>query len=66
MIVAAVVVEIVLAIVLLNEQRELGLMFYLGVAIILAGVFAHPVLVHRAPGKPAPELLGTAPSRSQD
>lgn len=57
---------IVLAIVLLNEQRELGLMFYLGVAIILAGVFAHPLLVHRAPGKPAPELLGTAPSRSQD
>ncbi|HSC11125.1 MAG TPA: DMT family transporter, partial [Rhodanobacteraceae bacterium] len=38
------VYAIALAIVLLGEQHELGLMFYLGVAIILMSVFAHPVL----------------------
>lgn len=35
------VYAVFLAIVLLNEQRELGLQFYLGLAIILASVFAH-------------------------
>ena len=35
------VYAIVLAILLLGEQRELGAAFYLGVAIILASVFAH-------------------------
>jgi drug/metabolite transporter (DMT)-like permease len=35
------VYAIVLAIVLLREQRELTLLFYAGVAIILAAVFAH-------------------------
>jgi len=35
------VYAVFLAIVLLNEQRELGPQFYLGLAIILASVFAH-------------------------
>jgi drug/metabolite transporter (DMT)-like permease len=35
------VYAIVLAILLLGEQRELGVAFYLGVAVILASVFAH-------------------------
>jgi threonine/homoserine efflux transporter RhtA len=38
------VYAIVLAIVLLGEQRELGIMFYVGVAIMFAVVFSHPVL----------------------
>lgn len=36
---------IVLAIVLLGEQRELSLGFYLGVAIVISVVFLHPWLV---------------------
>ncbi|MGN6479060.1 DMT family transporter [Luteibacter sp.] len=40
------VYAIVLAIPLLGEQRELGWAFYLGVAVILGAVFAHPFL-HR-------------------
>ncbi|URL60004.1 DMT family transporter [Luteibacter flocculans] len=40
------VYAIVLAIPLLGEQRELGWSFYVGVAIILGAVFAHPLL-HR-------------------
>lgn len=35
---------IVLAILFLGEQHELTLQFYLGVAIILGGVFLHPLL----------------------
>jgi drug/metabolite transporter (DMT)-like permease len=38
------VYAIVLAIVLLGEQRELGPAFYLGVAIILGAAIAHPLL----------------------
>ncbi len=38
------VYAIVLAIVLLDEQKELTPLFYLGVAIILGAVFLHPVL----------------------
>jgi drug/metabolite transporter (DMT)-like permease len=38
------VYAIVLAIPLLGEQRELGWAFYLGVAVILGAVFAHPFL----------------------
>jgi drug/metabolite transporter (DMT)-like permease len=38
------VYAIVLAIVLLGEQRELTVQFYLGVAIILAAVLAHPLV----------------------
>ncbi len=56
------VYAIVLAIVLLNEQRELTPQFYLGVAIILAAVFVHPLL-----GKPQrlahPEVLGTSEAK---
>ncbi len=56
------VYAIVLAIVLLNEQRELTTQFYLGVAIILAAVFVHPLL-----GKPRrlahPEVLGTSEAK---
>jgi drug/metabolite transporter (DMT)-like permease len=40
------VYAIVLAIPLLGEQKELGWAFYMGVAIILGAVFAHPYL-HR-------------------
>jgi drug/metabolite transporter (DMT)-like permease len=42
------VYSIVLAIVLLGEQRELKLNFYLGVVIILLVVFSHPWLHRRA------------------
>jgi drug/metabolite transporter (DMT)-like permease len=39
------VYSIVLAIVLLGEQRELDPAFYFGVVIILAAVFSHPWLL---------------------
>jgi len=55
------VYAIVLAIALLGEQRELSPQFYLGVAVILAAVFIHPLL-----GRPKavhPELLATAESK---
>jgi len=39
------VYAIVIAALLLGEQQELQPMFYLGVAIILAAVFAHPLLM---------------------
>ncbi|HEV2623315.1 MAG TPA: DMT family transporter [Frateuria sp.] len=45
------VYAIVLAALLLGEQRELGWTFYGGVAVILAAVFAHPWLGRR--GEPA-------------
>ena len=60
------VYAIVLAIVLLGEQRELGAMFYAGVAIILAGVFVHPLLSRQPPHKPDPSTLGAAESKSLD
>ncbi len=54
------VYSIVLAIVLLGEQRELHAWFYVGVAVILGAVFIHPLL-HRNAREPAqPELLGIA------
>lgn len=56
------VYAIVLAILLLGEQRELTPQFYFGVAIILAAVFIHPLM-----GKPQrlqhPEVLGTAEAK---
>jgi drug/metabolite transporter (DMT)-like permease len=57
------VYAIVLAIVLLGEQRELGPSFYLGVAIVLAAVFLHPLLVRRpivavAAGPHGPDRTG--------
>jgi drug/metabolite transporter (DMT)-like permease len=42
------VYAVFLAILLLGEQRELGVQFYLGLSIILASVFAH-VVIRRAP-----------------
>jgi len=42
------VYAILLAIVLLGEQRELSPSFYLGVAIVLAAVFLHPWMVRRS------------------
>jgi len=56
------VYAIVLAIVLLNEQRQLDGWFYAGVAVILAAVFMHPLL-HRQGRQPTqPELIGTTES----
>jgi drug/metabolite transporter (DMT)-like permease len=43
------VYAIVLAIVLLGEQRELSPAFYLGVALILAAVFTHTWIKLRRP-----------------
>jgi Predicted permease, DMT superfamily len=42
------VYAVFLAVLLLGEQRELGLQFYLGLAIILGSVFVH-VLIRRTP-----------------
>lgn len=55
------VYAIVLAILLLGEQRELTVQFYLGVAIILAAVFIHPLL--GTPRPLQPEALGTAEAK---
>ncbi|GGA06818.1 DMT family transporter [Dyella caseinilytica] len=60
------VYAIVLAVLLLGEQRQLDNWFYLGVAVILTAVFAHPLL-HRKDQTPIqPELLGTAESHNLD
>ena len=56
------VYAIVLAIVLLGEQRELDGWFYAGVAVILAAVFMHPLLNRRRSAAAQPELLGTTES----
>ncbi len=58
------VYAIMLAIVLLSEQRELDGWFYAGVAVILAAVFVHPLLNRRQRGTAQPELLGTTESHS--
>jgi drug/metabolite transporter (DMT)-like permease len=49
------VYAVVLAIVLLDEQRELGAAFYLGVAIIVGAVFVHPLLTRRTAASSAAE-----------
>ena len=56
------VYAILLAIVLLGEQRELTALFYVGVAIILAAVLAHPLLA-RPRRLEHPELLGTSEAK---
>ena len=56
------VYAIVLAMVLLGEQRELTPVFYLGVAIILAAVFLHPLL-NRNKRVEHPEILGTSEAK---
>jgi drug/metabolite transporter (DMT)-like permease len=53
---------ILLAIPLLGEQRELTPLFYVGVAIILAAVFAHPLLERPRRVQHA-EVLGTAEAK---
>jgi drug/metabolite transporter (DMT)-like permease len=60
------VYAIVLAILLLREQRQLDGWFYLGVVVILGAVFAHPLLTRRPMGAPQPEILGTAESKAMD
>ena len=56
------VYAIVLAIVLLGEQRELTPLFYLGVAIILAAVFLHPLL-DRNKRVEHPEVIGLSEAK---
>ncbi len=56
------VYAIVLAIVLLSEQQELSLPFYLGVVIILAAVLVHPMLA-RPRRITHPEALAMGESR---
>ncbi len=64
------VYAIVLAALLLGEQRELAPLFYLGVAIILGAVFLDPLLARRGRGGAAteehvhhPEVLGTSEAK---
>ena len=52
------VYAIVLAIILLGEQRELDPAFYLGVCIIMIVVFSHPLLVRRH----SPAAVDVAPT----
>ena len=58
------VYAIVLAIVLLGEQRQLDHWFYVGVAVILAAVFLHPLLKHLKRAPKRPEMIGTAESHN--
>jgi drug/metabolite transporter (DMT)-like permease len=58
------VYAIVLAVLLLDEQRQLTASFYFGVAIILLAVFAYPLLDRRKLHSPTPEILGTSESKS--
>lgn len=57
------VYAVILAIVLLNEQRDLDGMFYLGMLVILAAVFAHPLISGRRPAMPVAETLASAESK---
>ena len=57
------VYAIILAALLLNEQRELTLQFYLGVAIVLGAVFLHPLLVKPRELPPA-DMLGTSEAKN--
>lgn len=58
------VYAIVLAVLLLDEQRELTRSFYFGVAVILLAVFAHPLINRKKLQSPSPEILGTSESKS--
>ena len=58
------VYAIVLAIMLLGEQRELDGWFYAGVVVILSAVFIHPLLNRQRRSTAQPELMSTAESRS--
>jgi drug/metabolite transporter (DMT)-like permease len=57
------VYAIVLAAILLGEQHELQPLFYVGVAIILAAVLAHPLL-QRPARLSQPEVLATAEAKN--
>ncbi|MET0808732.1 MAG: DMT family transporter [Pseudoxanthomonas sp.] len=57
------VYAIILAIVLLGEQRELTPLFYLGVAIILVAVFLHPLL-DRTRRVEHPEVIGMSEAKN--
>jgi drug/metabolite transporter (DMT)-like permease len=57
------VYAIALAVLLLDEQRELTPQFYLGVAVIVAAVLVHPKIARRRAPSPQPELLCTAESK---
>ncbi len=57
------VYAIVLAVLLLGEQRELDILFYAGVAIILGAVLLYPLLSRRSEPLAQPELLGTAEAK---
>lgn len=56
------VYAIILAIVLLNEQRELTPQFYVGVAIILLAVLVHPMISGRKRIE-HPEMLGISEAK---
>ena len=58
------VYAVILAIVLLGENRRLDALFYVGVCIIVLTVFAQPLLRRMAAQQPAPEVLATMESRS--
>jgi drug/metabolite transporter (DMT)-like permease len=58
------VYAIVLAIVLLGEQRELDQWFYVGVVVIFAAVFMHPLLKRQQRAPKRPELVGTTESHN--
>lgn len=58
------VYAIMLAMLMLGEQRQLDGWFYAGVAVILAAVFMHPLLSRRQGKTTQPELLGTAESHN--
>ena len=58
------VYAIVLAIVLLGEQHQLDGWFYLGVAVILAAVFVHPLINRKRRVTEQPELMGTSENHS--
>ena len=57
------VYAIILAVLLLGEQRELDGVFYLGVGIVLGAVFLQPLLARGRPVR-QPELLATAESKA--
>ena len=57
------VYAIVFAILLLDEQKELTALFYLGVAVILGAVFLHPLLTRSRPVR-HPELLATSEAKN--
>jgi drug/metabolite transporter (DMT)-like permease len=60
------VYAIVLAMLLLHEQRQLDGWFYAGVVVILAAVFAHPVLHRQNPSPAQHELLGATQNQHVD